>query len=144
MNPKAEKDLDFSLRFRGGETFHRWLQALREAGFADGGTMMGMFPPGVNRSPADVDDCLRDAEAAGVITPAGGFTSNRSLLAWRGYPFGGKHPSARLSTVGRSERTWRPGENADLLKAICEKPWSEYEKEGAWRSPRPVDSAARR
>jgi hypothetical protein len=133
---REEQALDFALRFRGGETFHRWLAKLRLEGFADGGSMMDMFPMGVNRSPADVDDCLRDAEAAGVIRWAGGYTGNSSLLAWRGLQYGGKHPSKRSSTVGCAEKTWEPGPNRELLDRVCNKPWSTYEAEGAWKTPR--------
>jgi len=98
--------------------------------------MVYLFPMGVNRSPADVDDCLRDAEAAGIIERAGGFTTDPSLLAWRGYGYGGRHPSKRPGSVGNAERTWKPGPNAELLQKVCDKPWMQYETEGAWRTPR--------
>lgn len=133
---KALQALDYSLRFRGGVTFHRWLQELLFMDFIDGGKMTSMFPMGVNRSPADVDDCIRDAEAAGLVQWTGGYTGNTSLIAWRGLQYAGRHPSKRPSTAGGSEKCWKQGPNRELLKEICEKPWSAYEAEGAWKAPR--------
>lgn len=134
--------LSYALGILGGPAFLRWLQDVHGTTLQDGARLVHLWPPGVNRSPADASRCIEAAEHAGAIQrvatdparPQVGYTNSTSLLAWQGLQFGGKHPSRREPWVEPVERLWEPGPDRALLATIADLTWDEIrEASDVWK-----------
>ncbi len=125
--------LSYALGVLGGPAFLQWLQDVHGTTLQDGARLVHLWPPGVNRSPADASRCIEAAEKAGVIqrvatdpsNPQRGYTNDTSLLAWHGLQYGGKHPSKREPWVEPVERLWEPGPDRVLLAIVASLTWEE-------------------
>lgn len=118
----ARRGLDLRLRLRatGGSGFRAWLRLILERGHADGSAMLYMLDPRLNRHLADVDACLRAAEASGLIQPCG-WSHDHSAAVFRS--LGEQSAQQRAKKYGAQhvyphERGWVACDRARLAALV--------------------------